>query len=436
MRLQLLVILFLTWLVRADAQTLRIYHIDVDQADATLIVSPGGQTLLIDSGKNGHGGRLRNVMQTANVTQINHFIATHYHEDHYGGIDELTQSPAISIANAYDRGDKTFLPASRTDSPTYREYDTAVGSRAVHLMRGESIALDPLMQVTCISSGGVVLGEQDPVQPASDENDMSISLLIQFGNFRYFIGADIETPTEQKIADGDLVLDVDVYQADHHGADNGSSQNFLDDLQPSVIIISNGTDRKYRHPRETTLTRMTALNPAPTIFQINKYLNAANDDGGNVADQFIGDLESNEADGTIVLTVDQSAGNYTVAYRDQSQTFAIKSRTTGSIVIESLLPDPTVGPDRMFEEVTLRNTGSTNVSMDGWFLHDAGDRVWNLSGLGTIAPGASTTIRRDAMPMSLNNNGDTIRLVDPNTNERDRFQYTTSEPGVTITTGH
>ena len=75
MRLQLLVILFLTWLVRADAQTLRIYHIDVDQADATLIVSPGGQSLLIDSGKNGQGGRLRNVMQTAGVAQIDNFMS-------------------------------------------------------------------------------------------------------------------------------------------------------------------------------------------------------------------------------------------------------------------------------------------------------------------------------------------------------------------------
>ncbi len=43
------------------AQTLRIYHIDVEQGDSTLLVTPNGQTLLVDSGKNGHGTRIKQV---------------------------------------------------------------------------------------------------------------------------------------------------------------------------------------------------------------------------------------------------------------------------------------------------------------------------------------------------------------------------------------
>ena len=77
------------WVPFVQAQTLRIYHIDVDQGDATLCVSPGGHTLLVDSGKNGHGPRIKAVMEQAGVSSIDHFVATHYHEDHYGGIDEL-----------------------------------------------------------------------------------------------------------------------------------------------------------------------------------------------------------------------------------------------------------------------------------------------------------------------------------------------------------
>jgi hypothetical protein len=42
--------------VSAGAQTLRIFHIDVEQGDAALVVMPNGKTLLIDSGKNGHAG--------------------------------------------------------------------------------------------------------------------------------------------------------------------------------------------------------------------------------------------------------------------------------------------------------------------------------------------------------------------------------------------
>ena len=432
----LAIVLSLLWFSAVNAQTLRIYHIDVDQGDATLIVSPSGQTLLIDSGKNGHGERLRAAMQTAGVTQIDHFVATHYHEDHYGGIDDLTQSPAITIVNAYDRGDKVFLPASRTESSTYMGYDTAVGSRAIPLTRGMQIQFDPLVRVTCISAGGVVLGEHDPPQHAGDENDMSISLLVQFGNFHYFVGGDVEEPTEQKIANRDLVMDIDVYQANHHGADNGSTEDFLRDLQPNVIVISNGSNRTYRHPRGTVLGRMRQLDSDPSIFQTNKYHNANNDDGGNVPDPFIADLESIDSDGTILLTVNRLSGTYVVSYRTETHTFSIKNRIEGSVVIESILPNPTNGPDRIFEEVTLRNNGALDINMDGWFLRDANNRVWALSELGTMAPGYSATIRRNAMPMSLNNNGDTIILIDPSSSERDSFTYFSSQANIRIQTGH
>ncbi len=427
-------IFVLTSVVSSFAQTLRIYHIDVDQADATLFVSPSGQTLLVDSGRNGHGDRIRAVMQEAGVAQIDHFVATHYHEDHYGGVDDLLDVPAVTIVNAYDRGDKAAIDSTRLNSDTYRDYDAAVGHRAEQLTRGEMIPLDPLMRVTCISSGGVVLSEQDPVQHGEDENDMSVSLLIQFGDFRYFTGGDIETATEQKIADRNLVTDVDVYQANHHGADNGSSLPFIEDMQPRVIVISNGTNRRFRHPRETVLARMSGLNSNPAIFQTNKYLNAANDNGGNVPDQFIGDLESSDADGTILLTVNQTTRSYTVAYRTESRTFAIKNRS--SIIIESLLPDPVDGSDRLFEEVTLRNNGAAVIGMQGWFLQDESGRVWILNEMGAIAPGESATIRRNGMPMSLNNRGDVIRLIGADAREMDSFQYNSSQPGVRIQTGH
>ena len=79
----------------AGAQTLKIYHIDVEQADATLVISPSGKTLLIDSGKNGYGSRIKAVMKTAGLSRIDHFVCTHYHEDHYGGIDDLWISQII-----------------------------------------------------------------------------------------------------------------------------------------------------------------------------------------------------------------------------------------------------------------------------------------------------------------------------------------------------
>ena len=199
------------------AQTLRIYHIDVEQAAATLLVSPGGNTLLVDSGKNGHGPRIKSVMQAAGVNRIDHFVATHFHEDHYGGIDELFNDPSITIGKAYDRGDKDELSAADQAETAFTNYQASVGQNAEQLTRGETVPLDPAVVVTCVASGGIVIGELNPV-PGVDENDKSIALLIQFGQFAFFVGGDIEITTEGKIAAADLVLDVDLYQANHHGS--------------------------------------------------------------------------------------------------------------------------------------------------------------------------------------------------------------------------
>ena len=244
-----------------------------------------------------------------------------------------------------------------------------------------------------------------------------------------------ETATEQKIAAGDLVMDLDVYQANHHGAENGSLLGFLQDMAPTVIVISNGSNRIYDHPRRTTLARMQGLSPAPTIFQTNKYL-GGDPPGGNVADPFIADPQTTDTDGTITLTVDSTAGTYVMTYGTQSHSFNIKTRSTADVVIEALLPNPTSAADRIAETVTLHSNEPSAVPMGGWVLRDASGRVWALTSLGSIAAGTSATIQRSGMPMSLNNGADTIELLDGSGQVVDSFSYQGSQPGVAIQTGH
>lgn len=201
-------------------------------------------------------------------------------------------------------------------------------------------------------------------------------------------------------------------------------------------MISNGNHGGYEHPRQSTLSLYSGLNPSPLVFQTNKYLKRGA--GGNVADEFIADLESTDSDGTILITVNQAAGNYTVSYRDKTHTFQIKSRGDPSdspVAIESLLPNP-VGSDNDLEEVTLRNKGAASITMAGWILQDESGRIWPLVSVETIQPQSSATIWRNGMPMSLNNDGDEIVLIDPSNKLRDQFRYTDSQEGVLIQTGH
>ena len=124
------------------------------------------------------------------------------------------------------------------------------------------------MTVTASVPGGTVMGEVNPTT-GHEENDMSdVSLLITFNGFRYFIGGDTESFTEVKWL-ADLVIDVDAYQAHHHGSHSSSSRAFVfEALQPTVMAISDGSRADYGHPLESDLKTFSGSGSArPTVFQ-------------------------------------------------------------------------------------------------------------------------------------------------------------------------
>src|SRR5882672_7316766 len=105
----------------AAAQTragLDIYVIDVEGGNATLIVPPSGESLLIDTGNVGPEAALRDAeriqaaTQDARLTQIDHLIVTHWHGDHFGGLAELAKR--IPIKHFIDHG-ANVQPAPAAD---------------------------------------------------------------------------------------------------------------------------------------------------------------------------------------------------------------------------------------------------------------------------------------------------------------------------------
>jgi glyoxylase-like metal-dependent hydrolase (beta-lactamase superfamily II) len=90
------------------AKPLQIFVIDVEGGNATLFVSPTGESLLIDTGNGGavaaprDAGRIMEAAKDAGLTQIDHLIITHWHGDHFGGLAELAKQ--IPIKHYYDHG--------------------------------------------------------------------------------------------------------------------------------------------------------------------------------------------------------------------------------------------------------------------------------------------------------------------------------------------
>jgi len=426
------VILFFVATGAAFANGLKIYFIDVEQGAATLIVSPSNRSMLIDSGKDGMANRIKKAMEDAGITQIDYYLTTHYDADHYGSIDELVNI-SIPVVNAYDRGGKAYIPNSKKNSLAYKNYAAALGDRAIPISRGRTIPLDDRMLISVISTGGAVLGELSPVS-ATSENDMSIALLIQYGDFQFFTAGDLYRKSEVKIAQFDLVQEIDIYYANNHGSSTSSSLEFLQDLKPSLVVISNGSEVEFQHPSNRTLQMFANLERTPMVLQTNKYVSGGTDNG-NVSDALIADLPPNDDQGTIKVEVDLESESYTVSYRDQVQGFNIKQaeNNEAKLVIASLLPDP-LERESVNESVTIKNKGVAPVSLNGMKLIDKSGRIWGLSG--TTDGQGLKTVRRNRMPMALDDDGDTIKLLAPNLKVLDTFSYDSSEEGQVIETGH
>src|SRR5688572_33480057 len=81
------------WTAAQAPGTLDIYFIDVESGQATLYVSPSGQSMLVDAGYSGFGGRdagrIVEAAKQAGLQQIDYLVVTHYHGDHVGGGPEL-----------------------------------------------------------------------------------------------------------------------------------------------------------------------------------------------------------------------------------------------------------------------------------------------------------------------------------------------------------
>lgn len=295
------------------SQSLRIYNIDVNQGDATLVVMPNGTSMLIDSGTDGMGDDVARVIRDiANLEHIDVYVSTHYHSDHYGGIDKIIQREKIPVILFYDRNAVAWLPDSKTTQKSFIEYETVSRTKRKYLKPGEKIELDPTVSIKCFVVNGLVEGNSNPIISPHNENSHSLGLVISYNGFDYWTSGDMEEDIEEALASAGLLPNVDAMKANHHGSATSSAESFINALDPEIVIISNGNHGGFRHPRQVTLDNIrNTLNNNVSIYQTNKLIKVKTD-GGNVPDEFIADIDPAGPEGTILITV--SGTNYEVSF--------------------------------------------------------------------------------------------------------------------------
>jgi competence protein ComEC len=214
---------------------LKVYFIDVGQADSILIVNKD-QTMLIDAGGNEKGKEVVEFIQSKGITKLNYVIGTHPHEDHIGGLDD--------VINSFDI-ENILMPKIQTNTKTFEDVLDAINNKGLKITSPQKGNTFNIGDAKCEIM-------TDSISDESNLNLSSIIIRLEFGNKSFLFMGDAETKNENTITWDK----VDVLKVGHHGSTTSSSKKFLNQVKPEIAIIMVGKDNSYNLPKDEIVTRL------------------------------------------------------------------------------------------------------------------------------------------------------------------------------------
>jgi beta-lactamase superfamily II metal-dependent hydrolase len=280
-----------------ERRGLEIVWVDVEGGAATLIRTPSGEVILVDAGwpEDRDADRIcRAVVDTLGARQIDHYITSHWHLDHWGAIGRVAARMPVSRYYGH------VFPETPQDDivPEMKDAWMRVSEgKRVWVKPGDRLPLQAGVEVTFLTSNGDVIGEpagapairECASHPAAEldpgENARSVGFLLKAGGFRFLDLGDLTWNLEHRlVCPTNRIGPVDVYQVTHHGWDPSNNPALVNAIAPTVAVINNGakkggTAKVFRTLKSTPSIRdiwqlhrnveTTAADNAPPDFTAN-----------------------------------------------------------------------------------------------------------------------------------------------------------------------
>lgn len=304
LRVLFLVALAAVSAIGANRKTLDLYFVDVEGGQATLLVTPAGESLLIDAGWPGNNGRdsgrIVAAAKKAGIDHIDYLLVTHYHLDHVGGVPDLME--AFPVKAVIDHGANT--EDSRQAGELSGRYEGAAGkfgAKRLHVKPGDKLPLKGVDIVVLAARGekcsatfkgsgpNALCGQDQKKADDPSENARSIGVLVEFGKFRFIDLGDLTWNKEiELMCPTNPVGKVDLYLTTHHGMDASGPKTIVHALAPKVAVMNNGA-RKGGSP---SAWQVVSSSPGlKDLWQVHYSVAGGKDN--NVAAERIANLKEN-----------------------------------------------------------------------------------------------------------------------------------------------
>ena len=320
---------------RPEPRSLRIFWVDVEGGAATLVVTPSGESLLLDAGWVGErdAARIATAAREAGVERIDHLVISHFHGDHFGAVAELAE--LLPIGRFYDRGLPESLPEDVRQENIEPYLATTRGEQRA-LKAGERLQLGDV-EVEILCANGIVAGEPDgaprtrvcpadpphPAQPDDPtDNALCVGVLLRLGDFEFLDLGDLTWNVEHKLfCPQDLIGEVDVFQASHHGLDDANSPAFLAALRPTVAVVNNGPKKGGAAATFRWLDETASIED---VYQLHRNVTTGPADNADPA--LVANDEEPCLGEPIQLTLDPAGKSYTleVPSKETKRTYSVK----------------------------------------------------------------------------------------------------------------